>query len=62
MQNFVKIESSLNGEITFLFISLHIYLPGRLVQSVTCLATYKCLTADPVVAFDPNPVPYFRGD
>ena len=28
------------------------YLPGRVAQSVTCLATDACLTADP----------YFRGD
>ena len=39
-----------SGEIAFLFISLHIFLLGRLAQSVTCLATDACLTADPVVA------------
>ena len=39
------------------FISLHLYLvvslsrsPGRVAQSVTCLATDACLTADPGVA------------
>ena len=46
-------------------------IPGRVAQSVTCLATDACLTADPGVAssipvrshtFDPGPVPYFRGD
>ena len=26
------------------------FLPGRIAQSVTCLATDACLTADPVVA------------
>ena len=26
------------------------YLPGRIAQSVTCLATDACLTADPGVA------------
>ena len=26
------------------------YLPGRIAQSVTCLATYASLTADPGVA------------
>ena len=32
-------------------------------QSVTCLATGACLTADPGGReFDPGPVPYFRGD
>ena len=29
--------------------SMH-YLPGRVAQLVTCLATDACLTADPVVA------------
>ena len=38
-------------------------LPGRVAQSVTCLATDACLTADPGVASSiPGPVPYFRGD
>ena len=32
------------------------HLPGRVAQSVTCLATDVCLTADP------GPVPYFHGD
>ena len=31
----------------FLFL---IYMPGRVAQSVTCLATDACLTADPGVA------------
>ena len=29
---------------------LQLYLPGRVAQSVTCLATDACLTADPGVA------------
>ena len=38
-------------------------IPGRIAQSVTCLATDASLTADPGVReFDPSPVPYFRGD
>ena len=38
-------------------------IPGRVAQSVTCLATDACLTADPGVASSiPVPVPYFRGD
>ena len=37
--------------------------PGRVAQSVTCLATDACLTADPGVASStPALVPYFRGD
>ena len=28
----------------------HNYLPGRVAQTVTCLATDACLTADPGVA------------
>ena len=38
---------------TFLVISsfpFFFYLPGRVAQSVTCLATDACLTADPGVA------------
>ena len=31
-------------------IHLHIDIPGRVSQSVTCLATDACLTADPGVA------------
>ena len=27
-----------------------LYMPGRVAQSVTCLATHACLTADPGVA------------
>ena len=34
-------------------------LPGRVAQSVTCLATDASLTADPGVA---SSIPYFRGD
>ena len=30
--------------------TVHYYLPGRIAQSVTCLATDVCLTADPGVA------------
>ena len=40
-------------------------MPGRVAQSVTCLATDACLTADPGGGgreFDPGPFPYFRGD
>ena len=38
-------------------------LPGRVAQSVTCLATDACLTADPGVASSfPVRSPYFRGD
>ena len=35
-------------------------IPGRVAQSVTCLATDACLTADPGVASS-IPVPYFCG-
>ena len=31
-------------------VSSFVYLPGRVAQSVTCLATDACLTADPRVA------------
>ena len=30
--------------------SVHLFIPGRVAQSVTCLATDACLTADPGVA------------
>ena len=36
-------------------------IPGRVAQSVKCLATDACLTADPGVAIS-IPVLYFRGD
>ena len=36
-------------------------IPGRIAQSVTCLATDASLTADPGVASS-IPVPYFSGD
>ena len=40
-----------------------IYIPGRVAQSVTCLATDASLTADPGVACSiPARFPYFRGD
>ena len=29
---------------------IYLSIPGRVAQSVTCLATYGCLTADPGVA------------
>ena len=29
--------------------NVNVYLPGRVAQSVTCLATDACLTADPGV-------------
>ena len=35
-------------------------IPGRVAQSVTCLATDACLTADHKL--NPGPVPYFRRD
>ena len=39
------------------------FLPGRVAQRVTCLATDACLTADPGVAsLIPGPVPYFHRD
>ena len=38
-----------------------ILVPGRVVQSVTCLATDASLIADAWVA-SLIPVPYFRGD
>ena len=37
----------------------HEYSPGRVAQSVTCLAT-DCRSWGR--EFDPGPVPYFRGD
>ena len=38
-------------------------IPGCVAQSVTCLATAVCLTADPIgQEFDPGLVPYFHGD
>ena len=44
----------------------HHLTPGRVAQSVTCLATDACLTAADCRSrgreFDPGPVPYFRGD
>ena len=45
------------------FVILKLELPGRVAQSVTCLATDACLTADPGVASSiPARSPYFRGD
>ena len=39
------------------------YLPGRVAQLLTCLATAMILTADPGVGrLNPGPVPYFRVD
>ena len=38
------------GEMGFIFCCLHIPLPGRVAQSVACLATDASLTADPGVA------------
>ena len=35
---------------TVQFTSVHLFIPGRVAQSVTCLATDACLTADPGVA------------
>ena len=32
------------------FFTLHVFVPGRVAQSVTCLATDASLTADPGVA------------
>ena len=51
-----------NTEIIFI---THSYLevPGRVAQSVTCLATDACLTADPGVASSiPVRSHTFRGD
>ena len=36
--------------IYFIYFNIIKYLPGRVAQSVTCLATDACLTADPGVA------------
>ena len=42
---------------------LQVNEPGRVAQSVACLATDASLTADPgVCEFDPGPVQYFHGD
>ena len=46
-----KFKCSLLGDGTYKIVA----------QSVTCLATDACLTADPGVA-SPGSVPYFRGD
>ena len=35
---------------TVQFTSVHLFILGRVAQSVTCLATDACLTADPGVA------------
>ena len=37
-------------KIAFVFKMFQVFLPGRVAQSVTCLATDACLTADPGVA------------
>ena len=37
-----------------LSIYFHVFIPGRVAQSVTCLATDACLTADPGV---PSSIP-----
>ena len=34
----------------YLYLRTRSYVPGRVAQSVTCLATDACLTADPGVA------------
>ena len=34
----------------FSFLTVTFFLPGRVAQSVTCLATDACMTADPGVA------------
>ena len=36
--------------ILFTYFFIHVPIPGRVAQSVTCLATDACLTADPGVA------------
>ena len=38
------------------------FLPGRVAQSVTRLATDASLTADPGIQVRPGSVPYFSGD
>ena len=44
-----------------LTLKTHNHKPGRVAQSVTCLATDACLTADPWGReFDPGPVPYMK--
>ena len=55
----IKYQSIVNGSFIW---DIHVrYKPGRVAQSVTCLASDGCLTADPGVA-SLIPVPYFRGD
>ena len=45
------LESQIIGPFQIqIFIFSFIFLPGRIAQSVTCLATDACLTADPGVA------------
>ena len=39
-----------NGNLKNLWNGLSEFMPGRVAQSVTCLATDACLTADPGVA------------
>ena len=41
----INISTSVGGELC-----ITVKIPGRLAQSVTCLATDACLTADPGVA------------
>ena len=51
MESRILLKPVLGGVIIVaLFISSHEQNPGRVAQSVTCLATDACLTADPGVA------------
>ena len=47
--NFFRYVFSIAGEVLISIIQFHTR-PGRVAQSVTCLATDTCLTADPGVA------------
>ena len=44
------------------FIHENNVIPGRVAQSVTCLATDASDCKSRGRKFDPGPVPYFRGD
>ena len=44
------------------FLIMQQTVPGRVAQSVTCLATDASLTADRGGEMDPGPVLYFLGD
>ena len=48
MQHFIRVYTVCYG--STLFVRVKKKKPGRVAQSVTCLATDACLTADPGVA------------